>query len=407
MTIAGISRTARTGMPGPEGSMIRLFHGELHKRVYQLALDIIGSEALRLTAVDGEGVWTGPYLQSFAYTIGGGTTDIQRNIVGERVLALPRVRGATVDLLPTEEQEEIIATVRSQLEREFALHALADRDGRPGRRRRAVEPVRRARLVRPGPRRGRRRDRIRPGRGGAAVRRDRRARHARAVPGDGAGAHACCARRGDRAARRHPLGRTAGGARRTPRQPPMRPCRHGVRHLPGHRPRRRRPGAGARRRPRVDRRRGGPGGGADGLARSARAHRDRHRVRRAAAVPPRRRRGPAAPGDRPGRGRVGRHRHRDRRTVDRVREGPRAVRPAGRRIPGGQAPLRRHGGARRGRDQLVRYASLAVPTGTTTPASTPRPHEPSPLRPPSTTPRSTCRTTAASASPGSTRRTAT
>lgn len=90
MTIAGISRTARTGMPGPEGSMIRLFHGELHQRVYQLALDVIGPDALRLTPVDGEGVWTGPYLQSFAYTIGGGTTDIQRNIVGERVLGLPR-----------------------------------------------------------------------------------------------------------------------------------------------------------------------------------------------------------------------------------------------------------------------------------------------------------------------------
>lgn len=90
MTIAGISRTARTGIPGPEGSMIRLFHGELHQRIYRLAMDIVGAEALRLTPVDGEGVWTGPYLQSFAYTIGGGTTDIQRNIVGERVLGLPR-----------------------------------------------------------------------------------------------------------------------------------------------------------------------------------------------------------------------------------------------------------------------------------------------------------------------------
>jgi alkylation response protein AidB-like acyl-CoA dehydrogenase len=90
MTIAGISRTARTGVPGAEGSMIRLFHGELHQRVYRLALEIIGTEALRLTPVDGEGNWTGPYLQSFAYTIGGGTTDIQRNIVGERVLGLPR-----------------------------------------------------------------------------------------------------------------------------------------------------------------------------------------------------------------------------------------------------------------------------------------------------------------------------
>ena len=92
MTITGISRTARTGVPGPEGSMVRCFHGELHQRVYQLALDIIGPEALRLTPVDGEGTWTGSYLQSFAYTIGGGTTDIQRNIVGERVLGLPRVK---------------------------------------------------------------------------------------------------------------------------------------------------------------------------------------------------------------------------------------------------------------------------------------------------------------------------
>jgi alkylation response protein AidB-like acyl-CoA dehydrogenase len=90
MTLAGISRTARTGMPGAEGSMIRLFHGELHQRVFQLALEIIGPDALRLTPVDGDGVWTGPYLQSFAYTIGGGTSDIQRNIIAERVLGLPR-----------------------------------------------------------------------------------------------------------------------------------------------------------------------------------------------------------------------------------------------------------------------------------------------------------------------------
>lgn len=91
MTVTGISRTMRSGMPGPEGSMIRLVHGELHQRVYQLALDIIGDDALALTPIDGDG-WTGAYLQSFAYTIGGGTTDIQRNIVGERMLGLPRVK---------------------------------------------------------------------------------------------------------------------------------------------------------------------------------------------------------------------------------------------------------------------------------------------------------------------------
>ena len=50
------------------------------------------AQTVGLTGIDGEGVWTGPYLQSFAYTIGGGTTDIQRNIVAERVLGLPRVK---------------------------------------------------------------------------------------------------------------------------------------------------------------------------------------------------------------------------------------------------------------------------------------------------------------------------
>ena len=92
MTVAGISRTVRSGVPGPEGSMVRLYHGELHQRVYQLAMDILGPAGMRLTPVDGDDSWSGPYLQSFAYTIGGGTTDIQRNIVGERVLGLPRVK---------------------------------------------------------------------------------------------------------------------------------------------------------------------------------------------------------------------------------------------------------------------------------------------------------------------------
>ena len=90
MPVAGISRTRRTGMPGPVFLLVRAFHGELHQRVYQLGMDILGTDALALTPIDGDGNWTGPYLQSFAYTIGGGTTDIQRNIVGERVLGLPR-----------------------------------------------------------------------------------------------------------------------------------------------------------------------------------------------------------------------------------------------------------------------------------------------------------------------------
>ena len=39
-----------------------------------------------------DGFWTGAYLNAFSATIGGGTTQIQHNIVGEHVLGLPKTR---------------------------------------------------------------------------------------------------------------------------------------------------------------------------------------------------------------------------------------------------------------------------------------------------------------------------
>jgi alkylation response protein AidB-like acyl-CoA dehydrogenase len=88
MTYAGISRAARSSQPGPEGSMLRLFSSELSQRVARLALDILGDTA----RYSGDGVdrWQYGYLGSFQATIAAGTRDIQRNIIGERVLGLPR-----------------------------------------------------------------------------------------------------------------------------------------------------------------------------------------------------------------------------------------------------------------------------------------------------------------------------
>lgn len=90
MTLAGVSRNERLGKPGPEGSMIRLYMAEIAQRLYALAMDVLGQDAVVLSG--GDWGWTRPYLHSFAQTIGGGTAEIQRNIIGERVLGLPKGR---------------------------------------------------------------------------------------------------------------------------------------------------------------------------------------------------------------------------------------------------------------------------------------------------------------------------
>ena len=89
MTYLGVSRNARQPMPGPEGSIVKLFYAELSQRVYALALDLLGPDALRTDlglATD----WHHDYLEAYSYSIGGGTSEIMRNIIGERLLGLPR-----------------------------------------------------------------------------------------------------------------------------------------------------------------------------------------------------------------------------------------------------------------------------------------------------------------------------
>ena len=57
-------------------------------RVAKVALEVLGSSALEA----GEESWPNRYLGAFSAAIGGGTSEIQRNIIGERVLGLPRDR---------------------------------------------------------------------------------------------------------------------------------------------------------------------------------------------------------------------------------------------------------------------------------------------------------------------------
>jgi alkylation response protein AidB-like acyl-CoA dehydrogenase len=81
------------GVPGPQGSILKLGWSELDQRIKTLAGEMLGPYALLLgddpRSVDG-GHWAHEILWSRAATIYAGTSEVQRNIISERVLGLPR-----------------------------------------------------------------------------------------------------------------------------------------------------------------------------------------------------------------------------------------------------------------------------------------------------------------------------
>ncbi|MEZ5279246.1 MAG: acyl-CoA dehydrogenase family protein [Acidimicrobiales bacterium] len=91
---------AKMGNPGPEGSVGKLASAELNQRIWNTCMDLLGVDAMihepgyplnRDAEEGGRAHWTlsSWFLRSQANTIEGGTSDIMRNILGERVLGLP------------------------------------------------------------------------------------------------------------------------------------------------------------------------------------------------------------------------------------------------------------------------------------------------------------------------------
>ena len=91
--LRSLTRRPRGEPPGPEGSILKLFGSELGVRISDFASTLLGPYAMvdALTeAVPDAARWFHRVLGARQYTIAGGTSEIQRNIIGERVLGLPK-----------------------------------------------------------------------------------------------------------------------------------------------------------------------------------------------------------------------------------------------------------------------------------------------------------------------------
>jgi alkylation response protein AidB-like acyl-CoA dehydrogenase len=83
----GLSAIMRDGVPGPEGSLGKWQWAEVNQALTELAMDLRGPRAVLY-----DDTWTFRFLRARANSIEGGTTEILKNIIAERVLGLPRMR---------------------------------------------------------------------------------------------------------------------------------------------------------------------------------------------------------------------------------------------------------------------------------------------------------------------------
>jgi alkylation response protein AidB-like acyl-CoA dehydrogenase len=84
-----LERLGRGEPLGPETSLVKLYWAGISQRLFQTATDVLGPEVL-VTDTGAGNQWVHGLLASRANSIMGGTSEIQRNVVGERVLGLPR-----------------------------------------------------------------------------------------------------------------------------------------------------------------------------------------------------------------------------------------------------------------------------------------------------------------------------
>jgi alkylation response protein AidB-like acyl-CoA dehydrogenase len=85
----GLTDIERYGQPGPEGSLVKWLWSDTNQRLTELAAEIVGPQALTAGTS-----WSYELLRARGNSIEGGTTEVLKNIVAERVLGLPRLKAA-------------------------------------------------------------------------------------------------------------------------------------------------------------------------------------------------------------------------------------------------------------------------------------------------------------------------
>jgi alkylation response protein AidB-like acyl-CoA dehydrogenase len=83
----GLTAIEKYGQPGPEGSLTKWMWSETNQQLTQFAADVLGPEVMNK-----ENRWSYELLRARGNTIEGGTTEVLKNIVAERVLGLPKAR---------------------------------------------------------------------------------------------------------------------------------------------------------------------------------------------------------------------------------------------------------------------------------------------------------------------------
>lgn len=92
LAVSNVGRIDCTGSPGPEGSMVKLLVTQSDRKLNEVVAEILGARFLDYGENRLSNQWTFEYLWGWVLTIAGGTSEIQKEIIADRVLELPRSR---------------------------------------------------------------------------------------------------------------------------------------------------------------------------------------------------------------------------------------------------------------------------------------------------------------------------